>query len=335
MSDAFLLGAGFSKAICNKMPTMNELYELLEPLIGKADGFTREAYEYASGDAEALLSYYAIAGPQDDMIEVLRKRRITALIELGIGAVICEREIEGVRHGLNPRGATLISKWHEDKSHILTTNYDSIVERLAAQTKYTIGDNNYNLHYLDVYPIPITPANLRDGGMMFGSSNPDTFTLYKLHGSATWYTTTAEITFDQIYGLSYEQIEDPKYERFVGDKRRFIIPPVYDKSTLLNHASIRNLWWQAKSHALQPADRLYVIGYSLPETDVAMRTLLWEGRRLADEAKSGKKLLYVVDIDDDVCQRYLSRLGRYYDVRSDYLGGVDPFNRFVEDYISG
>ena len=59
MSDAFLLGAGFSKAICNKMPTMNELYELLEPLIDKADGFTREAYEYASGDAEALLSYYA------------------------------------------------------------------------------------------------------------------------------------------------------------------------------------------------------------------------------------------------------------------------------------
>ena len=86
---------------------------------------------------------------------------------------------------------------------------------------------------------------------------------------------------------------------------------------------------------MQPADRLYVIGYSLPETDVAMRTLSWEGRRLADEAKSGKKLLYVVDIDDDVCQRYLSRLGRYYDVRSDYLGGIDPFNRFVEDYISG
>ena len=30
MSDTFLLGAGFSKAICKTMPTMKELYELLE-----------------------------------------------------------------------------------------------------------------------------------------------------------------------------------------------------------------------------------------------------------------------------------------------------------------
>ena len=298
MSDAFLLGAGFSKAVSNTMPTMNELYESLEDLIGKTDGFTRDAYDYASGDAEALLSYYAIAGPQDDRVEVMRKRRITALIEIEIGGVISSRESKGASLGFNPLGSRLVSKWHDDTSHVLTTNYDSIVERLSGNVEYVIGKHSYKLGYQDLYPIPITSALTRDGGMMFGPSYPDTFTLYKLHGSTTWYTSNSETTFDPIYGLSHQQVGDPRNDRFVGDKRRFIVPPVYDKSSLLSHESIRSLWWQAKTRALQPADRLYVIGYSLPETDVAMRTLLWEGRHIADGATSSKKLLYVVDIDD-------------------------------------
>ena len=71
MSDTFLLGAGFSKAICKTMPTMKELFGLMEALIGQADGFSREAYEYASGNVETLLSYYAIPNPHDDSIEQL------------------------------------------------------------------------------------------------------------------------------------------------------------------------------------------------------------------------------------------------------------------------
>ncbi len=63
MNDAFLLGAGFSKAIARTMPTMPELYAKLEPLIGTADGFTRGAYDYAAGNVETLLSYYAVPSP--------------------------------------------------------------------------------------------------------------------------------------------------------------------------------------------------------------------------------------------------------------------------------
>ena len=45
MGDTFLLGAGFSKAVCQTMPTMKELFQLLEPLIDTEDGFNREAYD--------------------------------------------------------------------------------------------------------------------------------------------------------------------------------------------------------------------------------------------------------------------------------------------------
>ena len=171
--------------------------------------------------------------------------------------------------------------------------------------------------------------------MMFASSYPGTFTLYKLHGSTTWYASSSETTFDPIYGLSHLEVDDPRYRKFVGDKRRFIVPPVYDKSSLLNHESIRNLWWQANARGLSPADRVFVVGYSLPETDVAMRTLFWQGRQMPSGATTGqKKQLYVVDIDGGVGQRYLNRLGQYYDVRTDFVGGDNPFDRFVDEYTS-
>ena len=122
--DTFLLGAGFSRAICKTMPTMKKLYDLLEPLIGEADGFSREAYEYASGNVETLLSYYAIPSPHDDQVEFLRKQRVTALLEIGIGALLQQRENEGARHGLNPSGSKLVSKWHDQRSHVEKSRTD-------------------------------------------------------------------------------------------------------------------------------------------------------------------------------------------------------------------
>ena len=82
MGDAFLLGAGFSRAICSKMPTMKELFKALEPLVGEVDGFSREAYDYAAGNVETLLSYYAIPSPCDDHIERLRKPQSTERVSV-------------------------------------------------------------------------------------------------------------------------------------------------------------------------------------------------------------------------------------------------------------
>ena len=334
MSDTFLLGAGFSKAICETMPTMRELYKLLEPLSGTEDGFSREAYEYASGNVETLLSYYAIPGPHDDTVEVLLKQRVTALLENRIGELLQSLEEEGAEQGLNSSGKQLVSQWHEQRCHILTTNYDTLVERIAEQVGYTTeGEGKGDLFFTDLYPIPVTTALARDGFGIVGSNYPETFTLYKLHGSTTWYKSTTETNFDPIYGLSHAPLERSRYRKFIVDKRRFIIPPVYDKSSLLNHESIRSLWWQARNTALQQADRLYVIGYSLPETDAAMHALLWEGARNSRSANMGKKPLFVVDIDTKVSERFAEKLGSYYDVRDCYAGTRDAFDRFVERYV--
>ena len=165
---------------------------------------------------------------------------------------------------------------------------------------------------------------------MLGAGYQKTFTLYKLHGSTTWYKSISESTYDPIYWMSHEPFYNAKYQKFVADKRRFIIPPVYDKSSLLNHESIRSLWWQARNYALRQADNIYVIGYSLPGTDAAMQALLWEG---SQPETSEKKALYVVDVATETCQRYRKQLGNYYEVKDCYAGYSNAFDMFVDDYL--
>ena len=328
MTDAFLLGAGFSKAIAISMPAMTDLYADLKQLVDLQDGITKDEYDYASNNVETLLSHFAIRSPHDDDVETLRKQRITILIENTIGESIRQSEEVASSEGLNPQGKKLMLKWHDERSHIITTNYDTIVERIADESEHSLSSDL-------LYPIPITPAVSRDGAARYGSTSKDTFVLYKLHGSTSWFKSNVQINFDPIYGLRHDSHGNPNIEKFVTDKRRFIVPPVYDKSTLLNHESIRSLWLQAKQHALRPADCLYVIGYSLPETDTAIRSLLWEGSRSSQTANRQRKSLFVVDRCAKVAQRYADTLGCYYDVIRDYAGGEDVFDRFVEDYSRG
>ena len=67
--------------------------------------------------------------------------------------------------------------------------------------------------------------------------------LIKLHGSINWKTTQQE--------------------------RTFIVPPTWNKSD----DEIRSLWEQAYNE-LKEAKRIIVIGYSFPETDVYVKSLL-------------------------------------------------------------
>ena len=331
MSDTFLLGAGFSRAISAKMPTMKDLFDELKPLVGQEEGFSAEAYKYAAGNVETLLSYYAIRSPSDDSIEVLRKQRVAEILVRKIAEHLWVQEELADQEGLNTKGVKLVDKWHKERSHVLTANYDMLVERMDGAM--------WNNAALSLYPIAITSALSRGGYDPHGLPRSNSLTLYKLHGSISWYKSADESSSSPIYGVSGE---NPMFDvdgklvgdlKMVGDKRRFIVPPVLDKSTLLSHESICNLWWQAKEYALSRADNLYVIGYSLPETDVAMRTLLWEGRRGEQGSILPKIPLYVVDRNPCIVNRYKDMLGAYYDVKNTYAGGDDAFDRFVEDYV--
>ena len=259
------------------------------------------------------------------------RQRVAEILVREIANHLWTREELGDKDGLNPNGKKLVAKWRKQRSHVLTANYDMLVERM--------DDAMLNNAALSLYPIAITSALSRRGYDPRGLTDTNSLTLYKLHGSISWYKSADESPSSPIYGVSSE---DAMFDvggnlsgdlKLVGDKRRFIVPPVLDKSTLLSHESICNLWWQAKSYALRRASDLYVIGYSLPETDIAMQTLLWEGRRSEQGDRLNKIRLYVVDIDKKVAPRYQKLLRAYYEVDETYAGGDDAFDRFVEDYV--
>ena len=44
------------------MPTMQQLFERLKDSADDGDGITEEEYDYAAGDVEGLLSYFADNG---------------------------------------------------------------------------------------------------------------------------------------------------------------------------------------------------------------------------------------------------------------------------------
>ena len=158
---------------------------------------------------------------------------------------------------------------------------------------------------------------------MYSSEREDTFTLFKLHGSTNWYYSgSAEFIGEVIYYTGVPPWNRNHSQRdgvvslekeAVSDKVPLIVPPTTEKVGFFQHESLKSTWSQALT-SLSKAAKLFVIGYSLPTTDLAIRLFLHEG------GGTGRKELYIVNSDPDVVARYRELLGRAYEISTDYVG---------------
>ncbi len=84
-----------------------------------------------------------------------------------------------------------------------------------------------------------------------------------------------------------------------------IVPPTWDKTTY--HSQLRSVWQQA-SKVLALAENIFVIGYSLPESDLFFRYLF----ALGSESQTRIKRFWVIDPDPqgEVERRFRSLIGR-------------------------
>lgn len=87
----------------------------------------------------------------------------------------------------------------------------------------------------------------------------------------------------------------------VADRVPFIVPPILEKASLLEHESICALWGEARV-ALEKAEKLVVLGYSLPDGDFTMRHFL----KTALANKDAK--IEIVDRSADLADRYSAKL---------------------------
>ena len=176
-------------------------------------------------------------------------------------------------------------------SVVITMNYDTLLERLMMFMGY--GKKL-------VYPTPLQRLsgiwdqyNFRTTDPMIENLGYMTPNLYKLHGSLSWYSLDLMDLSSPIYTVDmdmyYARISPEPYALEDDTLRAVIIPPVTDKYSLYQNRVLRAQWLGALN-SLRKCEELYIIGYSLPKSDHAIRSFL-------SNACSNIKKIHVVNKD--------------------------------------
>ena len=130
MTEVFLLGAGFSKAISEHMPLLAELSRKVQARTSlKAHSPVWDMFE---DDLEMWLTYLSQAHPWLSESENLRNQALFLDLSHDIADELEECE-NLVTQSFPPDWlSNLTSSWHERKTVVITLNYDTLIERAAA-----------------------------------------------------------------------------------------------------------------------------------------------------------------------------------------------------------
>ena len=334
--DVFILGAGFSNAISTQMPTMNELTLAVSELIDNSElslppplRATEHGGQELEKNIELWMTYLSQEQPwlhesfnQYNLALATRIRRyIRDIIEKST-----IKSMESYSEWLE----SLIEQWNLRRATVITLNYDTLVERAASQLTNSKINSGRGISPSQMYPPYF--SNIRSRIVPIIGANPlATFTYLKLHGSVNWHYSGRE----EFYGetLFYSEVSPwgPKQYDFekesrlsAEDKETLIIPPVAEKTTFFNNETVRRLW-QEGSDYLVGATRVFVIGYSLPMSDLGMRFFLKRSLPIQDSP------WYIVDIDKKAISQYRELLAPQQTICDDFIGD-DAVCRFADAY---
>jgi hypothetical protein len=181
---------------------------------------------------------------------------------------------------------------------VITFNQDLLIEVAFERIRRT---SPWCLHSLyggvDLKPLYYPARSASAFGGLFDNhpanqcNHAPALRLLKLHGSLNWATrrSTADPTIDTIFprqkkdvyvqNARHIQTGTQRMSTGPGSGRRswylwpLIVPPIYEKERIIGIDVIRDIWNQAAT-ALREAQRVVVLGYSAPESDVLARQLL-------------------------------------------------------------
>ena len=313
-NDVFVLGAGFSKAISPSMPLMYELSECVSP----------NNKQYFVNDFEQRLTYLSQFFPwksekeyHKDLSDFLD---LTDKIKVSLQKV--QNEVLQNLHA--PWMLDLVESWHNEKSTIITFNYDTIIEQVL--------EKNFATEMDYCYPIPLSNPAGRNTSTIAGTPK-DTFKLFKLHGSLNWYYSGNSSYFGETIYLDYSIESKTPYDqkRLVQnnlvDKVPLIVPPTTEKNSFFSNETIRSLWQLARIE-LSKAKRIYFFGYSLPQTDLMVQFMF------NSSIDYSKCRIIVVNTDTTVLEKYRKLLHTNVNV----FAAKQPENlasEFTTEYLGG
>ncbi len=273
----FFLGAGFSKALDAQYPLLNELTQDIDNYFEKGSlskHYQMEVTPALKTNVEHLLTFLstdlpwktdAQLGTDRALYHEITKQIQSRLQEIGKKQLMVEENVSAFFDS--------VIKKPQDTSFI-TLNYDLLLEELI-NSAYKKAGKEINIS--DLYNYPMTWIGMRkfDGVAMFGTDLEKCVpNVIKLHGSINWYWGGASPS-EMIYYQSLYDVhkrEESDNQLFKSGLNPYIIPPIMDKNAFYNHIMIKQLWKTAKK-LLREANEVYIIGFSMPQSDLSVRFL--------------------------------------------------------------
>lgn len=225
--------------------------------------------------------------------------------------------------------ADLTRRWHSDRSWVMTLNYDTLIESAVSSILGSATDAAAAPHQ-SLYREFVPRLGTRSGFMVLAGDLAATFSLLKLHGSLNWWYDSTGVgarpfdgdcvdPWNRSVPIAFEDVREQ-----ARGLEPLIVPPVTSKSASLGNSWLRSMWIDAHA-ALEAADPVFLLGYSMPVADISMRLLL-------AGATTGRTLV-PVDIDDRIVHR-LESLFPAARVVSQLVASEDPIPSFARAYAS-
>lgn len=237
----------------------------------------------------------------------------------------------------------VVAFWQQNSATVITFNYDNLTELAwrihAAPSSFGPDRPRSPRSWIDLYPIPITTTGRRVA-VTFGSIAPeDGMHLLKLHGSLTWRYSgpdgaLGDPLFDVLGGGDPPQwnaeslTPSEKARREAYDLVPMIIPPTAVKSPYYGNGMLRANWKYARE-ALNHADELVLMGFSLPASDLLVSSML------ATELRA-ESAITPVNRDTMILERILDVFDTEHyprTVNTDYIG-ENPIAAWVDANVT-
>ncbi|RMI13003.1 hypothetical protein EBM89_06260 [Cellulomonas triticagri] len=177
----------------------------------------------------------------------------------------------------------LVSVWHLRRSHVVTFNYDTLVECVLPTMEFCDWRTGSQFAWGSLLAFnPGGPAGSSYNEVQGSAAPVDTFRLWKLHGSTNWFwvpgdTSGASARRVMLPGAfrSPRPVDAEEYHWMAPGRERLLVPPSALKSPYYANPVTRETW-SSGFRALRSADIVTLIGYSLPATDLTTAGMLGE-----------------------------------------------------------
>ena len=129
MRDVFILGAGFSKAISQNMPTLKDVSESVFPYVHAQDPKLADDLAKLGNSVELWMSFLSQSQPWLSREQVHHNLAVAHRIRERLCHTIetHTNDTRTVPEWLN----ALVENWHDQKTTVVTLNYDTLIERVA------------------------------------------------------------------------------------------------------------------------------------------------------------------------------------------------------------